>query len=132
MEIGVDFPTDREAFVLVEPGDGAFDDPPDLAESDDALRSSFGDDRCDSSVLQCFSELSRVVALVGEDHVGSSSWPSAAPFHGGYGIYQGFGCGDVVDVPAGGHHGERYTVSVASHVVFGPRTSTVDWRRAHT
>lgn len=42
------FLSDGEAFVLVKPGDGAFDDPPDLAEPDDAFRTAFQDDRNDA------------------------------------------------------------------------------------
>ena len=50
----MDFSAGGKALVRVEPGNGPFDDPSDFADPDDALGSSFGDDRCDSPVPQCF------------------------------------------------------------------------------
>lgn len=80
----MDFPAGGEAF-----GSGGARrwtdqaDPSDCADLDDAVRSSLRDGRCDSPVLQHFSNRLRVIALVREDDIGPFTGPATASGDGG-------------------------------------------------
>ena len=102
--------TEDEIGSLVEPGDGAFDVPSDFADPHDAFRASFRDDRQNSPVPRRFSGFPGVVGLVGEDGIGASTSSIAQ--------VASLMLPPVVSTASG------RPFSVASHMVFGPRTST--------
>ena len=66
---------DEEAFVVVEPGEGALDDPADSAEPRAVLALSPSDLRFDPAGAQFASVLVVVVAAIGGDSVGPSAGP---------------------------------------------------------
>lgn len=77
MDIGAAFVAGAEASVLVEPGEGAFDDPALRADSGSVLCSAFGDDWSDPVGAERLSVWLGVVAAVGEEGVGSAAWAAA-------------------------------------------------------
>ncbi len=58
--------TDEEAAAVVEPGEGAFDDPAVAAEAGSVIGLAAGDDRVDASLPDEAAALVVVVAAVGD------------------------------------------------------------------
>ena len=65
---------DEQSLVVVEPGEGALDDPADAAESGAVLGLAARDLGLDPSGTELAAVLVVVVAAVGEEHVGPSAW----------------------------------------------------------
>jgi hypothetical protein len=95
------FPADAESFHAVVPGDRSFDHPPVDAQTGVVWLASSGDARTDALAPDRLAVLVVVVGAVGEQFVGSLSWPAAPPSNGWDLVDQWQQFGDVVAVAAG-------------------------------
>lgn len=129
MELGPAFPSDGEAFELVEQGKGLLDDVAELAQSLVVRGALAGDDGQDPARAQLFPVGIGVVALVAEQGLGTAAGTARAAGDGRDAVDQGEGLGDVVYVGRGGDDLERSAASVADQVVSTARLAPVDRRR---
>ena len=142
---------DQETAAVVEPGEGALDDPAVTAQPGAVLGLAAGDDRLDASLPDKAAVLVVVVAAVGDQCARSASRSADAAADGRHPIEQLEQLGDVVAVAAGERPGERDTAAVYEQVVlaaapgrgrrgsgpvFGPlfrlQVTRVGDRRAHS
>jgi hypothetical protein len=77
---------DEQSFELVQPGEGALDDPAVTAETGAALGLAAGDHRFDSARPDKPSVLVVVVAAVCDQAVGSAARPAGNTGDGGHGV----------------------------------------------
>ena len=117
---------DEQSAAVVEPGEGAFDDPAVAAESGAVLGLAAGDHGLDAALPDEAAVLVVVVAAVGEQRPGSSSWPADAAADGRHPVEQLDQLGDVVAVAAGERPGERDAAAVYEEVVLAARPAAID------
>jgi hypothetical protein len=79
---------DKQSLELVQPGEGALDDPADTAEPGAVLGLAAGDLGCNPSQLQLAPVFDGVVAAVGGQALGSATRPADLAADGGHGIEQ--------------------------------------------
>ena len=77
MDDGVAFPADPEPAEVVQPGEGALNDPTPAPEPGAVRGVAPGDDRLDAAGPERATVLVVVVAAVGDDLVGALAWPAA-------------------------------------------------------
>ena len=105
MDVGAAVVADEESFELVEPGEGAFDDPAVAAEAGAVRLEPSGDLGADAPLLQFGAAAAGVVGAVGGD-------PGGLTGHGRDPVDQRDQLGDVVSVAAGHRPGQRHPVAV--------------------
>lgn len=103
---------DEQPAAVVQPSEGALDDPAVAAEAGAVLALAASDHRLDAALPDEASVLVVVVAAVGEQPLGSSPWPADATAHGRHQVEQLEQLRDVVAVAAGERPGERDTAGV--------------------
>ena len=79
---------DEEAAAVVEPGEGAFDDPALPAECRAVFASAPADHGLDTPLPNEAAVFVVVVATVGEQRLGSPSWPSGPAPDGRHSVEQ--------------------------------------------
>jgi len=121
---------DEEAFEVVEPGEGAFDDPAHLAEAGAVCGLAARDHGRDPALPEQPPVLVVVVASVGIDTVWSRARPADAAFDRGHAVEQRDQLGDVVAVAAGDRVRERDPRGVDQEVVFRSGSAPVHWALA--
>jgi hypothetical protein len=121
---------DEQALVVVQPGEGAFDDPADAAEPGAVLGLAAGDLRLDLARAQFAPVFVVVVAAVSGDPVGLSSRSADLAAHGRYSLDQRDQLGDVVAVAAGDCPRERDPGRVYEKVMLGARSGSINRARA--
>jgi hypothetical protein len=109
---------DEEPFELVEPGEGAFDDPAVAAESGAVPAAASGDLRCDPAAAQLSPVGVVVVAAVGADPVRPSPRTADQAAHRRHTLEERDQLGDVVTVAAGDRPGKRDPGRVDQEMVF--------------
>ncbi len=117
---------DEEAAAVVEPGEGAFDDPAVTAEPGAVLGLAAGDHGFDPALPDEAAVLVVVVAAVGEQRLGASSWSADTAADGRYPVEQLEQLGDVVAVAAGQRPGERDAAAVYEEMVLAARPAAID------
>lgn len=117
MDVVASVGADEELAAVVQPGEGAFDDPAVAAESAAVLGLAAGDDRFDAALPDEAAVFVVVVAAVGEQCLGSVAWPADATADGWHAVEQLDQLGDVVAVAAGERPGERDAAAVYEEVV---------------
>ena len=130
MDVGAAFVADVEAFVLVDPGEGALDRPAVVAETGAVRGQAARDHGLDPALPDQAAVLVVVVAAVGEQAVGSLAGPAGAAADRHDGVQQRDQLGHVVAVGAGHAPGQRCAVRVGQEVVLGARPAAVDRARA--
>lgn len=121
---------DEKPLEVVEPGEGAFDDPADGSEARAVLGLAAGDDRCDAPLADEPAVLVVVVAAVGHDSVGTPTRsPDGAP-HGRHRVEQRDQLGDVVAVATGDREGKRDPCGIDQEMVLRSGSAPVHWARA--
>jgi hypothetical protein len=103
---------DEEPTSVVEPGEGALDDPALLAEPGAVFCLAASDDRLDPALPEQAAVLVVVVAAVGEQHLWSLPRPADAAAHSRHPVEQRLKLGDVVAVAAGERPGQRDAAAV--------------------
>jgi hypothetical protein len=117
---------DEQTAKLVQPGEGAFDDPAVAAASGFVLGLPSRDHRLDPSLPDQSAALVVVVAAVGDDAVGASPRSSNSAAYRGHLVEQREQLGDVVAVAAGECPGERQSASVYEQMVLAAEAASVD------
>jgi hypothetical protein len=115
-----------QALERVEPGEGSFDDPADLAQPGGVRDAAAGDARDDAALAQEPAVLVEVIAAGGEQLVGLAPRPPAPAADRGDRVEQREQLGDVVAVPAGQRDRERDAVGADDQVVPGAGMTAVD------
>src|SRR5215207_7572383 len=117
---------EEQPAAVVEPGEGAFDDPAVSAEAGAVYGLAPGDHRLDAALPEQPPVLVVVVAAVGDDAVGSPPWPSDATADRRYPIEQRQQLRDVVAVTAGQRPGQRQPAAIYEEMLFAPAAAPVD------
>lgn len=121
---------DEQAFVVVQPGEGAFDDPADAAEAGAVLGLAAGDLRLDVARAEFAAVLVVVVAAISGDAVGPSARPADLAAHRRHALDQRDYLGDVVAVAAGDRPGERDPGRVDEKVMLRAASGSINRARA--
>jgi hypothetical protein len=103
---------DEQSAAVVEPGEGAFDDPAVVAESGSVFGLAASDQRFDAALPDEAAVLVVVVAAVGDQCAGTMSGATETAAHGRHAVEQFEQLGDVVAVSAGERPGERDPAAV--------------------
>ena len=98
--------TNEQSFVVVEPGEGALDDPTNAAKPGAVLGQTTRDLRFDPSGAELTAVPVMVVAAVGDDPVGAAAWPANLAAYRRDALDERDQLGDVVAVAAGDRPGE--------------------------
>jgi hypothetical protein len=117
---------DQEAAAVVEPGEGAFDDPAVAAEPGAVLGLTARDHRLHAAAPDEPAVLVVVVAAVSDQRPGSASWTTDATADGRHTVEQVKQLGDVVAVAARERPGERRTATVYEQVVLAAPPAAID------
>ena len=130
MHVGAAVVADEQALELVQPGEGAFDDPAGAAEAGAVVCVAAGDLGRDRALPEQAAVLVVVVAAVGAQ----TRWPASGapdqPAHRRHAVEQRDQLGDVVAVAAGERPGERDPARVDQEVVLGAAAAAIDRARA--
>jgi len=121
---------DEQSFEVVEPGEGALDDPAQAAQSGAVRGLAAGDQRGDAAFADEAAVLVVVVAAVGHDPLGPLPRATAAAVHARHRVQQRDQLSDVVAVAARYREGERDPGSVDEQMVLGARSASVHRARA--
>jgi hypothetical protein len=116
----------QEAAAVVEPGEGALDDPTVTAETGAGLGSAACDDRLDAALPDEPAVLVVVVAAVGDKRQRSASRSADAATDRRHAVEQLEQLGDVVAVAAGERPGQRDTTAIYQEVVLAAAAAAVD------
>ena len=116
----------EEAAAVVEPGEGAFDDPAVAAEAGAVLGLTAGDDRFDAPLPDHATVLVVVVAAVSEQRPRPASRPPDSSTHGRDAVEQLDQLGDVIAVTAGERPGERDAAAVYEEMVLAAPPAAVN------
>ena len=123
--------SNQQATTVVQPGEGALDDPAVASQAGSVRALTARDHRLDASPTDEPAVAVVIVGAVGDDHVGPPSRPSDAPPHRRHQVEQGEELRDVVAVAAGQRPGQRQAASVYEQMVLAAATAPVDgaWAR---
>lgn len=130
VDVGASFVAESESAVLVQPGEGAFDDPALAAEPGAVFVLLTGDLGVDSACSQSVEHVVGVVAAVAEHALWPLSWAAGFAFDGRDRVEQVEQLAGVGPVSGGEDRGERDPASVADQVVFAAGFAPVDGARA--
>ena len=110
---------DEQSFVVVEPGEGALDDPADAAEPGAVSGFAACDHWFDAALAHELAVFVVVVAAVGDHGVWPTAWPPDLAAYRRHTLQQRDELGDVVAVSAGDREGERDPRRVYEKVMLG-------------
>jgi hypothetical protein len=130
VDVGAAFVAGAEAAVLMEPGEGALDDPTLSTESGSVRCVAPGDERPDAAGAEFLPVQAGVVAAVREEGLRSVSGSSALAAYCWDGVEEREELGDVGAVGGGEQAGERDPLGVGDQVVFAAGAGAVDGVRA--
>lgn len=130
VDVGAALVADEQSFELVEPGEGAFDDPAVAAEAGAVPGLAAGDLRGDAALAQLAAVAVGVVAAVGGQPVGPLTRPADLAAYRRHAVDQRDQLGDVVAVAAGERPGERDAGRIDEEVVFRAVSGSVNRARA--
>ena len=121
---------DEQSLELVQPGEGALDDPAGTAEPRAVLGLAAGDLRCDPAFAELAAVGGVVVAALGGQAFRTATRPANLAAHGGNRVEQRDQLGDVMAVAAGERPGERDSRRVDQEVVLGAVSGSINRARA--
>ena len=121
---------DEQSLVVVQPGEGAFDDPAGAAEPGAVPALATGDLRLDPAGAQLAPVLVVVVAAVGGDSLGPPPRPPDLAADGRDALDKRDQLRDVVAVAAGHRPGERDAGRVYEQVMLGAVSGSINRARA--
>jgi hypothetical protein len=129
VDVGAALIADEQAAALVQPCEGAFDDPAVAAEP----RAVPAEAACDYWFDPARPELAAVgvmvIAAVGNDAIGSVARAASAAANRWDSIDERQQLGDVVAIAARQRPRQRHAAAVGQEVMLGTRTAPVDWAR---
>ena len=98
---------DEQPFELVQPSEGAFDDPAVAAKPGAVLGLAAGDLVLDASLTELAAVLVVVVASIGSDAFGATAWPADLAAHRRHTVDERNQLGHVMAVAARDRPGKR-------------------------
>jgi hypothetical protein len=117
---------EEQATTVVEPGEGALDNPSVAAEVGAVSGLAACDQRLDAASPDQAAVLVVVVTAVGDQRPWSASRPTDAAAHGRHAVEQLEQLGHVVAVRSGQRPGERQSAAVYEEMVFAARASAIN------
>jgi len=120
----------EQSLELVQPGEGALDDPASTAKTGTVLGLTTGDLGFDPALAELAAMGGVVVAAVGGQAVGATARPAHLAAHGRHTVEQRDQLGDVVAVAARNSPGERDPGRVDEEVVLGAVSGSINRARA--
>jgi hypothetical protein len=117
---------DQEAAAVVEPGEGALDNPALTTQPGAVFGLAARDDRFHAQLPDEAAVLVVVVAAVGDQRPRPAAWSSGPSPDGRHSLKQLDELGHVVAVAAGERPGERDPAAVYEEVVLAPAPATID------
>jgi hypothetical protein len=117
---------DQQPAAVVEPSEGALDDPAMATEPRAVIGLAARDHGLDAALPDEPPVLVVVVAAVGDQRPRPASWPADATADGRHSVEQFEQLGDVVAVTAGERPGERDAAAVYKQVVFAACPAAID------
>ena len=120
---------EEQAAAVVQPGEGAFDDPALAAKAGAVAALAACDYGPDAELRDQAAVLVVVVAAVGEQPLRPSAWATATAVHGGDAVEQLEQLGNVVAIGGGERPGERDAAGVYEQMVLAPAPAAVDRAR---
>ena len=130
MELGPSLEANEQSSELVQPGEGALDDPQVATEAGSMRSLTTGDLWSDAAPPELAAMALGVIATIGEELRGPLSGPTHLPCHGWDRIEQGKKLADVVSVSARDGDGKRESCLIDDQVVLAAQPSTVNRARA--
>jgi hypothetical protein len=130
VDVGAAFIADEQSLHLVEPAEGAFDDPAVAAEPGAMVVKAVGEHGLDPPLAEHSPVGIGVIAAVADHSLGALPGTSGEAGDRGDAVEQRHELGDVVAVAGGQRPGERCPERVGQEVVLGARTAPVNWARA--
>jgi len=130
VDLGAAVVAHEQALEVVQPGEGALDDPAGATEPGAVLGLAAGDLGGDPELTQQTSVLVVVVAAVGGDPLRATTRPADQAAYGRYALEEREQLGDVVAVAAGQRPGERDTAGVYQEMVLGAGSGSINRARA--
>ena len=130
MHVGAAFVADEQALEVVQPGEGALDDPALASESGSVLGLAASDHRLNPPLPEQVPVLIVVVAAVGDQAIGTATRAANRTGDRRNGVEERDQLGDVVAVAAGDRPREREPAAVDEEVVLGAGAASVDRARA--
>ena len=127
MDVVVAVGADEQSAAVVEPGEGAFDDPAVAAEPGAVLALAASDQRLDAALPEQAAVFVVVVASVGDQRPRSASWPAGPAADGRHPVEQLEQLGHVVAVAARERPGERDAAAVYEEMVLAAGPAPIDW-----
>jgi hypothetical protein len=121
---------DEQPLELVQPGEGAFDDPAVAAEPGAVLGAAAGDFGCDAAAAELATMALVVVAAVSAHPVRSSAWPADLAAHRRHTVDERDQLGDVVAVATGDRPGKRDPRRVYEKMMLRPVSGSINRARA--
>ena len=122
--------TKKQPSAVVQPGEGAFDDPAVAAEPGAVLGAAAGDFGCDPAAAELATMALVVVAAVGGHPVGPSPWPADLAAHRRHTVEERDQLGDVMAVAAGDRPGKRDPGRVYEKVMLRAVSGSINRARA--
>ena len=120
---------DEEPLELVQPGEGALDDPAGAAEPGAVLGLAAGDLRRDPAPAELAPLLVVVIPPISGDALRPAARPADLAAHPRHALHQWHELGYVVAVAAGDRPGERAASGVDQKVVLGARPGSINRAR---
>jgi hypothetical protein len=130
VDLGAAVVADEQPFELVEPGEGALDDPAVTAEAGAVSGLAAGDLGSDPAGSDETAVLVVVVAAVGADDLGAAAGAADQAADWWHPVDQRDQLGDVVAVAAGERPRERNPARVDQEVVLGAVSGSINRARA--
>ena len=130
MDVGAAVVADEQAFELVQPGEGAFDDPAGAPEAGAVLDLAARDLGCDPTLSKLASVLVVVVAAVGGEAVGPPTGTADLAAYRRHTLDQRDELGYVVAVAARDRPGERDPGRVDQEVMLAAVSGSINRARA--
>ncbi len=121
---------DEQPFEVVQPGEGALNDPAGATQAGAVLGLAASDLGCDATPAELAPVLVVVVASIGRDTVGPPSRPTDLAAHGRDPVDERDQLGDIVAVAARDRPGERDPRGVDQEVVLRPVSGSINRARA--
>jgi hypothetical protein len=130
VDLGAAVEADEQPLEVVQPGEGALDDPASATEAGAVLGLTASDLRLDAAQAKLAPVLVVVVAAVGRDPLGPTARAAHLAADWRDALEQRDQLGDVVAVAARERPGERDPAPVDQEVVLGARSGSVNRARA--
>lgn len=130
MNLGSAVVADEQSLEVVQPGEGALDDPAHATEPGAVLGLAAGDLGCDPELEKQAPVLVVVVAAIGGEAPRATAGTADLAAHGRHSLEEWDQLRDVVAVAAGERPGERDPGGVYQEVVLGAGSGSINRARA--